>query len=163
MTGHVIKYGKGRGRSAVDVLGYRRDGQLFVIDHIPTGTLFFEGYFYQSLTKIICETLIEHIGEGLTHNDPERVAAACPASLKDYCEYWEGRDIKQPPVYEEWLNGIEYQDLLSARRSRLLSEQQKAELANEILSSNSSLAWVSDPSGELEGSELVALITGKPH
>lgn len=161
---HIIKHGTGK--HAVPCLSVRYHanptGQpSYYIVHIPTNSLVADCYLYLNTARGVAKGLIEALDDDIKIFDICTLGGKITSHMKDFVHFFRLKDVKVVPTYEEFINGIDYANMLSEQRDRLILEQQKAQYEKELHDGDWSIAWVPDSSGRMPGHDLECLTKGR--
>ena len=158
-------YSIGKGKRAVGVLGVRsyetESGPVYQIDHIPTGYMIMDGYPFLSLARSVAQSLIDTLGSELLEPIPEKLRRSFSEDLLEYMKFYRLKEVKTALPFEEFIHGIDYENLKIERDYQRVLEQQEAELSKELCDGDKTLGWVPDKLGTLSASQLRALVEGR--
>ena len=132
----------------VQVLAVRKysgkyDHTFYAIDHIPTGALVGAGFAYLSLARKIAYEI-------LLVCDPIKIASAhvpvaissMPPQLADYVGFFRAKEVKEPPSFEDFISGPEYEHIISQRSRDEVLRRQEQEHLQQLHEGNHSLGWI---------------------
>lgn len=156
VSGMVVRLG--RGKKATDVLGIRKNGDTYTIDHIPSGCWVGQLYPKRSLARSIADQVVEVLGEEVSKPNPQ-----VPIELRRYIESYQGALVDAAMAYEEWIHGPDAEGTVLRANSESLPIEEGQEDAGELWAGYSTLGWVPAGKGRgLHAIELRELVEGRP-
>jgi len=161
----IIKVGTGK--SAVptfSISSYLNKGgtSSYLVTHIPTGKLVADCYYYKSLARAVCLSLIASYPTIWQLPIAELVYSLKQLpEVEQYLQYYRFNDSKQSLSLEEWLHAGNYKGKDTDSTNRAIPIQSTEEYSTELWEGDSSLAWVCHPDGRMGRPELDALIEGR--
>ncbi len=148
VSGSIIY--KGKGKQATPFLGIVKyktasGGHGYEIDHIESGLLVVPNIRFLSQARVLAQEILK------IESFPE----ATPSEFLIYLDCYRFSDVKQPPTFEEWKNGPEFEEFVKSKgANNSLVIRQEAEHAQELSDGFISLGWVPDEQGGWADTEL---------
>ncbi len=160
----TIKSGKGKKAVALLVItkhAGRVSGHTYEITHIPTGALVMGGYYYLSQARVLAQELVNHFSDVLNSSDMLDIQARLPKSAYLYLHGHVGSERKQPLSYEDYVNGPDYDELLSTIDDWAVLSEEERQHAQELCDSLVTLGWVPGGAVGTSGCLLDPILEGR--